>query len=317
MKKVASLVMAAIMCFVLATGCFADNAETVAVNPAAPISLSETQYYNEYDEIVAVRNEVNESGGAYAQAYIPEDRLEYIMSDAIEAELLYRASLPTEILKENYGYSDEAVAVLRNYDGSKIEDNPQLRAASATMRATLGILEQTKTKMGIIYTWSWDTYPLIQATDIAAMSWEGTYENGLSNNMKLDVTSTFVFVNYYNLYGIGGSGLQSQVRYDELVTSSNAYGLVSDNTNCGVGVVFPMLQSPGSSNWAKSGSMYVYMNLVNQSTGPLLYELNTHAEYAHYTVDHQYGVSFPAGLSISFSGSYSTYGIKNLTVRAK
>lgn len=52
--------MAAIMCFVLATGCFADNAEPVAVNPAAPISLSETQYYNEYDEIVAIRNEASE-----------------------------------------------------------------------------------------------------------------------------------------------------------------------------------------------------------------------------------------------------------------
>ena len=87
--------MAAIMCFVLATGCFADNAEPVVVNPAAPISLSETQYYNEYDEIVAIRNEASESGGAYAQAYIPDERLEYIMSGAIEAELLYRASLST------------------------------------------------------------------------------------------------------------------------------------------------------------------------------------------------------------------------------
>lgn len=121
MKKVISLIMVIIMSFTLVTGCFADNAEPVPVNPAVPISSLETQYYNEYDKIVAIRNEVNESDGADFQAYMSDEDLEYIMSDAIEAELLHRAGLPTEVLKENYGYSDEAVAILRDYDGSRIE----------------------------------------------------------------------------------------------------------------------------------------------------------------------------------------------------
>lgn len=59
-----------------------------------------------------------------AQVNLSDEEREYIMSDAIESELLYRASLPTEVLKENYGYSDEAIDILRNYDGGRLEDNP-------------------------------------------------------------------------------------------------------------------------------------------------------------------------------------------------
>lgn len=87
-----------------------------------------------------------------AQVNLSDEELEYIMSDAIESELLYRASLPAEVLKENYGYSDEAIDILRNYDGGRLEDNPQLRAASATLTAYIGILIQTQTRMGVMYT---------------------------------------------------------------------------------------------------------------------------------------------------------------------
>ena len=152
---------------------------------------------------------------------------------------------------------------------------------------------------------------------MAAVSWEGTYENGLTNNMDLDEASTFAFVNYYNLYGIGGSGLQAQVTYDDFVSGSDDYGLTSDNTYHGVGVRFPMLQSPGGTNWAKSGSLYVYMDLVNQSNGPLLQQLTVNGKYAHHTIGSTVGVSFPGGVSINFTGSYSVYGVKNQTINAR
>ena len=50
-------------------------------------------------------------------------------------------------------------------------------------------------------------------------------------------------------------------------------------------------------------------------TGPRLYELNTHAEFAHYIVGLNAGVSFPAGISISFSGSKDIIGVKNLRLK--
>lgn len=62
--------------------------------------------------------------------------------------------------------------------------------------------------------------------------------------------------------------------------------------------------------------MFVYIDLTNQEDGPMLYELNTHAEFAHYTVGAALdGVSFPFGLSISFTGEPTIMGEKNLCIR--
>lgn len=60
-------------------------------------------------------------------------------------------------------------------------------------------------------------------------------------------------------------------------------------------------------------NMFVYTDLSNQESGPMLYELNTHAEFAHYTVGAALdGVSFPFGLSISFTGGPTIMGEKTL-----
>ena len=68
--------------------------------------------------------------------------------------------------------------------------------------------------------------------------------------------------------------------------------------------------------WAKYGSLFVYTGLVNDESGPLLYELNTHAEFAHYTLGVGSGVSFPAGIDISFSGVKDVIGVRNLRIKA-
>lgn len=307
--------MAAIMCFVLATGCFADNAETVATYSEISPRTIGTHYYNEYDKIVAIRNQVAESNGKSVQADISKEELEYIMSDAIESELLRRASLSTEVLK-SYGYSDEAIKILREYDGSKLEQNPQLRNASATLSGLLEFSTRTRTKIVMVYSWTWDMYPLVAKDDMAAVSWDGTYENGLTNNMRLDTDSTYALVNYYNRYGIGDGGIIEQVRYKNFTQNGSAPGLASDNTYHGVAVRFPMDQEPGSLSWAQSGLLCIFLDLVNQTTGPYLYELNAHAEYAHFSYDAEIGVSFPLGLSISFAGVHEIYGVENKTVRA-
>lgn len=61
--------------------------------------------------------------------------------------------------------------------------------------------------------------------------------------------------------------------------------------------------------------MMVYTDLVNQSSGPHLHEFNAHAEFAHYTISFGAGVSFPAGISISFSGTRDILGTKNLRLK--
>lgn len=204
--------------------------------------------------------------------------------------------------KAAQAYSDEAIDVLRDYNGEKLEENPELRAVTATLSAALGELVKSDTRMGVIYTWSWDSKPLVLFTDYAAMSWEGTYTNGKTNNMALDLRTSFSTVNYYY-----SNTNQKQLEFD----------FESDNLYHGAAISFPAEKYINTwYYWAKYGSIFVYTDLVDQSaTGPRLYELNTHAEFAHYIVGLNAGVSFPAGISISFSGSKDIIGVKNLRLK--
>lgn len=257
---------------------------------------------NEYDYIVGIREAAKNSKNIVG---ISTEEVEYITSNAIEKELLYRASLSDKTLKEQYCYTDDVIKALREYDGERLESNAELRALTATLSASLGELVRSETRMGIIYTWMWDYKPLVRFTDYAAMSWDGTYENGGTNNMLFDQYTSFATVNYYYT-----DANQEQDRYE-------GYEFESDNTYHGAAISFPAEKwINGWYYWAKYGSLFVYTDLVNQETGPMLYELNTHAEFAHYTIGAAFdGVSFPLGISISFTGAPSIIGVKNLCVR--
>lgn len=273
--------------------------EILTDNLESMMQVLEKETTNEYDYIVEIRDAKK---NAKAIANVSEEEVEYITSDAIESELLYRSTLPTEVLKDQYCYSDEAIDVLRDYNGEKLEENPELRAVTATLSAALGELVKSDTRMGVIYTWSWDSKPLVLFTDYAAMSWEGTYTNGKTNNMALDLRTSFSTVNYYY-----SNTNQKQLEFD----------FESDNLYHGAAISFPAEKYINTwYYWAKYGSIFAYTDLVDQSaTGPRLYELNTHAEFAHYIVGLNAGVSFPAGISISFSGSKDIIGVKNLRLK--
>ena len=146
---------------------------------------------NEYDHIVEIREAAKNSKRITG---ISAQEVEYITSDAIENELLYRASLSDKILKEQYCYTDDVIEALREYDGEKLETNAELRALTATLSASIGELVRSKTRMGVVYTWEWDFKPLVRFTDYAAMSWVGTYRNGGSNNMLFDAFTSFAVV---------------------------------------------------------------------------------------------------------------------------
>lgn len=257
---------------------------------------------NEYDHIVEIREAAKNSKRITG---ISAQEVEYITSDAIENELLYRASLSDKILKEQYCYTDDVIEALREYDGEKLETNAELRALTATLSASIGELVRSKTRMGVVYTWEWDFKPLVRFTDYAAMSWVGTYRNGGSNNMLFDAFTSFAVVYYFF----------SDTKREPI--THNGTGFESDNTYNGAAVSFPAeMWKDTYYYWAKYGSMFVYIDLTNQEDGPMLYELNTHAEFAHYTVGAALdGVSFPFGLSISFTGEPTIMGEKNLCIR--
>ena len=257
---------------------------------------------NEYDYIVEIREAAKNSKSISG---ISTQEVEYVTSDAIENELLYRASLSDEVLREQYCYTDDVIDALRKYDGEKLENNAELRALTATLSSSLGELVKSGTRIGVIYTWEWDYKPLILFTDYVAVSWDGTYENGGNNNMLLDRSTSFAVVYYYF----------SDTKREP--TTYKGDDIKSDNTYHGAAVSFPTEKWEDTYYyWAKYGSFFVYMDLSNQKNGPMLYELNAHAEFAHYTVGAAFdGVSFPFGISISFTGAPSIMGVKNLCVR--
>lgn len=301
-KRIVSIFMA---CAVLLGVCSPASAASFTGTDKALEQIASTlipDKMNEYDYIVEIREAVKNSKNITG---ISAQEEEYITSDAIEKELLYRASLSDKTLKEHYCYPDDVIDALREYDGERLEENAELRELTATLSASLGELVKSETRMGVIYTWMWDYKPLVRFTDYAAMSWDGTYKNGKTNNMRFDQYTSFATVNYYYT-----DANQKQDRYE-----GNEFE--SDNTYHGAAISFPAEQwINGWYYWAKYGSLFVYTNLVDQETGPMLYELNTHAEFAHYTVGAAFdGVSFPWGISISFTGAPSIIGVKNLYLR--
>ena len=99
-----------------------------------------------------------------------------------------------------------------------------MRAVTATLSASIGGLIQSDTRMGVIYSWSWDSKPLILLTDYAAMSWEGTYTDGKTNNMALDSGTSFSSVSYY---------------YSSTNQKQQSFNFQSDNLYHGAAISFP------------------------------------------------------------------------------
>ncbi len=279
---------------------------TKMTNEEGYVYVDKTRYdYNEYDYIVGIRE-------ASQQGIIPmnlsNEEFEVITSDAIETELLHRASLPVEVLQSGYGYSDEAIRILKEYDGKPVENSPELRTVMASFYGALGETVCTSTRIGVIYTWEWSNKPLWLHKDGVTLSWEGTYEDGLSNNMRFDIHSSYARINYI-CDSVEGAEQEKTVTLDSTeYFSSDAY------TN-GVALQFAASEvfSP-LKYWAKSGSVFVYADLVNQESGPALYELDVRGEYVHATTDDNWSASFPWGLSVSLSGEVETFGEKHLTL---
>ncbi|MCF0137952.1 MAG: hypothetical protein HUJ66_06290 [Oscillospiraceae bacterium] len=254
---------------------------------------------NEYDMIVAIRKmtpeereKMNLSNGS-----------DKYLSDEVEKEYLYRASLPYDVLKNEYCYSDEAIRILREYNGEPIEEYPALRAVAATLTTTVGILVYGQSRMGVLYNWSWSSMPSFSGTDCVAAAWQGTYTDGLTNNAALDTSMSFVQLRYFS----GSTEYPTTLS----ITSSDSNNLYN---NCYKNATFSKTIN-GLRCWLKSGSMFLYVDLANAS-GPKFAEVAFHFCYGHQVLSGTPSVSFPAALSISFSAVMSTYGNRNVRLTA-
>lgn len=195
---------------------------------------------SEYDAIVGYREmdvaELEEEGLAI------ED-IEYVRSSAIEDELLFRKTRTLEELRNYYGYSEEDIALLMEYEGERIESNPDLQALTGTLTIFRPrVLNATRTRISLEVEWEWDQKPVYTLTDALAISWVGTYgsDNG---NLRFDVNASSHNVTYTGI---------SSVTFDR--------GFVQEDLLYGVAGEFDMMY--GTYDWASSGVATLYWNTV-------------------------------------------------------
>lgn len=268
------------------------------LNDNIQINMTE-DLFNEYDHIIAIRsmtkNELSKND-------ITEDEASFYTSDAPEKELLFRASLPEEVLRNEYCYSDEAIKLIKNYDGRPLENAPEMRAAAATLSASLDEIMGAPTQIGMLYSCEWGSRPLGSGEDGAGVAWDGTYEDGGNNNARLNVQDSYAQITYYGAI----SSYTETVDLDSTNLHQNAYIEFDFERNESEGGITNYV-------WAKRFRLTIFLDLAN-SSGPQFAELVAHGEYGHSGMGISAGISFPLGISISFNPTVDRYGSRNLTV---
>lgn len=184
MKKFLSMVVTCAMTLsCLTTFAFASEATTVQEN--APRLLAE-QTTNEYDMYVEMKDSINGLN---------------LHGQTIEEILLERASLPAESLADEYGYSAEQISLLKEYDGSPIEDNPQLRGVFANMDGRLLLQNQDDDSVCVKFEWEWDGRPMLTGyavTDVVTCAWIGVDSNNKAHALRLVEDESKCKVYYYS-----------------------------------------------------------------------------------------------------------------------
>ncbi len=231
-KRILALVMAIMLCV----------SWSIVAN-ATGTANEEAYVVYEYDTIVRYRT--MNTTELKAEGMTTED-IEYIKSTALEEELLFRKTRSIEELKNYYGYSEDEVVLLMEYDGSRIEDNPNLRALTAQLTISEpDVLYATSNSVGIEVSWAWDKMPALTLTDALAISWVGTYgsDNG---NLRIDIDECTHYVTY--------TGITTTTFERGIVQEDLLYGAVGE---------FGMMH--GTYDWASSGVATLFWDTVTGS----------------------------------------------------
>lgn len=228
-KKVLALILSIIMSLSLFT-----------VASAANETADESIIISEYDAIVEYRTmdvaELQEEG-------LTIEEIEYLQSTAIEDELLFRQTRSSEELQNYYGYSEDEIALLMEYDGERIENAPELRALTGTLTIyTPDVLYAEADGIGIEVEWEWDQKPVYTLTDALAVYWVGTYGRD-DGNLRIDIDASSHNVTYT---GITSTTFDRGFEQEDLL-----YGIVGE---------FQMMY--GTYDWASSGVASLYWDTV-------------------------------------------------------
>ena len=195
-----------------------------------------------------------------------------LQENKVEKELFARAQL-SEVELRDFCYTAEQIEILKAYDGSPLEDNPQMRAVLATFTGSIYTESVYSSSATMIFNWSWSSIPIVclpLVKDYAVCTFKGTNRNNIPVQMRL--ASSSCVVSYYN---------GSSYSYQESVSIADydRFGYCKYNIN----------QNDGSGKWAKIGSLTVQVR--EEATTGTLYSTMFDFTFAHTELAINGGVS--------------------------
>ena len=254
----------------------------------------EINEYDEYNKSRAMTNTDLYKIG-YSKEYVEE-----VKSNYIENELLKRSKLSVQELKEKYGYDENQINIIKNYDGQAIEEQPQLRVLFATMTVSIYKYIADNTQVAFIASWDWSSMPFVNGKDLIAVRWQGTNSNGQSINLVLNKSKSYCNIYYYNL--ADGQPYEGYAAMD--IKSKDSYSHAYSDIEMGKNFTW----------FGKSGTIKIHLDKLG--TAQIL-ETAFIVTYGHETTGFSSPtVSFPAGFSITLKGNveemfYEVFRIDN------
>ena len=186
------------------------------ITQAEEISEKETYQLSEYDYYVSVRKMSFDE----AEKTFRINKQDYETVSSIENQIVRLAAMSDSELYER-GMTETQINILRKYDGSKLEDNPQLRAILATLSVSLIKVSSSSSTVTVRANWSWNSKPLmtsVQYYETAAFRWKAYNSLGTQITATYNSSGSYCYVTYYN-----GSTAQTTQRKGITIGNSNSY----------------------------------------------------------------------------------------------
>lgn len=270
-KKSIGAILIVCLIATFATPAFADE-----MSPQITMSSSSS----EYDLLVSLSQEEE---SALLNTYDIEAK-------SIEQVILERAMLSVEELTAR-GYNPDQIAILKEYDGSPIENNPQLKKVLGELQGELDIVSANRTSAVAKFNWKWINQPLLSGSavkDIVACAWRGTDNSNQECTMTFNEGKSHCNITYRT----------NMNTYKETLT------IVEKDAQRNIEVKIPM-HNDRKSGWAESGELQIAVE--EEKTIYNMYSTLFVFAYGHMTLTLSPSISVTAnGASLGLSCGFGT-----------
>lgn len=218
------------------------------------------------------------------------ERIASSFTYAQEGVLYERAQLDTTILQEQYGYSEDQIQILKNYEGQDLAEYPQIRAVTSTLEGRIGCHDVSNTSCTAYFSWGWSTAPdFYNFTDFIGVRWRGTGSDAgeVTLNFDAGASSSKCTVMYYS-YPDDTLIETVTVPYD----GGNRF-----DPNGYTSYSFDRLSSTGT-GYTKIGLVQTKVDLPSGTTGSLVQTAFIY-KYGLAERNLSIGLSFPVSFSIN------------------